>query len=95
MIKQGSSKGQKKCNTSDGNTSSSQGVQTAGDHSSAGNDEPPLASSAEADVTNDTPADINYECCECLGTYKEDAEMGNGAEWVKYTLWSVDLRRLY
>ena len=70
MIKQGSSKGQKKCNTSDGNTSSSQGVQTAGDHSSAGNDEPPVASSAEADVTNDAPADTDYEC-ECLGTIRK------------------------
>ena len=25
----------------------------------------------------------DYECGECFGTYKEDKEMRNGAEWVQ------------
>ena len=25
----------------------------------------------------------DYECSECFGTYREDKEMGNGAEWVQ------------
>ena len=27
--------------------------------------------------------DYDYECSECFGTYKEDKEMRNGAEWVQ------------
>ena len=27
--------------------------------------------------------DDEYQYSECLGTYKEDKEMGNGAEWVQ------------
>ena len=88
-----SGKSQKKSTTRRSNTSSSRGVRIAGDHSSAGvhissgehssarNDEPPMV---DAGVTKDAPTfDTDYECCECLGTYKEDVEMGNGAEWVK------------
>jgi len=43
-----------------------------------------LVSSAEVDfTTKDAPAfDTDYECCECLGTYKEDAEMGMGEMWM-------------
>ena len=29
------------------------------------------------------PDDDEYQCNECFGTYKEDKEMGNGAEWVQ------------
>ena len=27
--------------------------------------------------------DDEYQCSECFGTYDEDKEMGNGAEWVQ------------
>ena len=34
------------------------------------------------DTTKDA-LELDYECCECLGTYQEDIDMGNGAKWVK------------
>ena len=34
------------------------------------------------DTTKDA-LEIDCECCECLGTYQKDVDMGNGAEWVK------------
>ena len=29
------------------------------------------------------PDGDEYQCSECFGTYREDKEMGNGAEWVQ------------
>lgn len=28
-------------------------------------------------------ADLDYQCSECFGTYKEDIDLGNGAEWIQ------------
>ena len=28
-------------------------------------------------------SDLDYQCSECFGTYKEDIDLGNGAEWVQ------------
>jgi len=46
---------------------------------------PDLASSStsSAAMAVTQSADLNYQCGECLGTYKDDIDLGNGAEWVQ------------
>ena len=39
-------------------------------------------SSTQRSALQHTPDDY-YECSECFGTYKEDKEMRNGAEWIR------------
>jgi len=36
-----------------------------------------------AQVTGNDDETDEYECSECLGTYQQDVEAGNGAAWVK------------
>jgi len=31
-------------------------------------------------------ADLNYQCGKCLGTYKDDIDLGNGVEWIRSVL---------
>ena len=42
----------------------------------------PKTTSNTDDTTQDA-LELDYECCECLRTYQDDVEMGNGAEWMK------------
>ena len=37
----------------------------------------------DTDETAQDALELDYECCECLGTYQEDISVGNGAEWIK------------
>ena len=37
----------------------------------------------DVDDTTKDALELDCECCECLGTYQEDVDMGNRAEWVK------------
>ena len=42
----------------------------------------PTTASNTGDTTQDA-LELDYECCECLGTYQDDVKMGNGAKWIK------------
>ena len=42
-----------------------------------------LTTASNTDDTTQDALELDYECCECLGTYQDDVKMGNGAEWIK------------
>ena len=44
---------------------------------------PSGSTTGSSKVTNDFSLDDDYECSECLGTYREDIVIGNGAEWIE------------
>ena len=37
---------------------------------------------SNTDNTTQDALELEYECCECLGTYQDNVKMGNGAEWM-------------
>ena len=50
----------------------------------------PGCDSSSSGVTAAPDFDLDYQCSECFGTYKEDIDLGNGAEWVQCGCGRID-----
>ena len=60
--------------------SNSSSVDSSNEPSTSHSDVTPAPSSSAVITVS---GDLDYCCCECLGTYKDDIDQGNGAEWIQ------------